>query len=172
MVAQIGIAKIGLEADFAILDTLRLYIIPKSRLGERLPLDPFFTQLTGIADSDIQHAGQPLAKALEAVAAFSSGAKLWSWGKDEFNMIAISCYVEGFPPPLPAVRFGNACQLLLKAGMPYEDLRKTPSNRLAEHFELDHSHLRGHDALDDALSVAYVLQHLLRRKTLAPCDFA
>ena len=55
--------------------------------------------------------------------------------------------------------------------MPYDDLRKTPSNRLAEYFRLDHSQLRGHDALDDALSVAYVLQYLLRGGALVRTDF-
>ena len=95
VVAQIGIAKIGLDADFDILDTLRLYVTPKSRLGDRLPLDPFFTKLTGITESNIQKEGLSLEVALTKIKDFSSGEKLWSWGKDEFNMVAISCYVEG-----------------------------------------------------------------------------
>ena len=86
-------------------------------------------------------------------------------------MVAISCYVEGFAPPIPAAQFGNACQLLLRAGMPYEDMRKTPSNRLAEYYRLEHPPLRGHDALDDALSVSYVLQHLLGQGKLTAADF-
>lgn len=65
-----------------------------------------------------------------------------------------------------ATQFDNACNLLLKAGMPYEDIKKTRSNRLAAYYGIDHPPLRGHDALDDALSVAYVLQHLLRNKSL------
>lgn len=171
VVAQIGIVRIGLQAGFPILETLRLYVIPRDRHGDRIRLDPFFTALTGITEEQIADEGMPLRQALAKVREFSGGEKLWSWGKDEFNMVAISCYVEGFAPPIPATQFGNACQLLLRAGMPYEDMRKTPSNRLAEYYRLEHPPLRGHDALDDALSVSYALQHLLGQGKLTAADF-
>lgn len=170
VVAQIGIVKIGLEGDFPLLDTLRLYVVPRDRHGTQIALDPFFTKLTGITEKDVADEGQPLAAALERCKAFADGATLWSWGKDEFNMMAISCYVEGLTPPIPATQFGNACALLLKAGMPYEDIKKTRSNRLADYFGIDHPPLRGHDALDDALSVAYVIQELLRQEKLRLSD--
>ena len=172
VVAQIGAVKIGLEADFPVLETLRLYVTPRDRRGNRLALDPFFTKLTGITEDHLQSEGVPLVQALDRTKKFSDGSKLWSWGKAEFNMIAISCYVEGITPPIAATQFGNACDLLLKAGMPYEDMRKTPSNRLAEYYQLEHPPLRGHDALDDALSVAYVIQHLLVEGALQAADFA
>ncbi len=170
IVAQIGLVKIGLADDYPVVDTLRSYVTPRNRHGDRWALDPFFTRLTGITEDNIDRSGVSLEKSLDDTARFAAGAKLWSWGKDEFNMVAISCYVEGIAPPIPATHFGNACHLLLKAGMPYEDIRKTPSNRLAAYYQIDHPPLRGHDALDDALSVAYVVQHLLRQKALAPSD--
>ncbi len=55
--------------------------------------------------------------------------------------------------------------------MPYEDLKVTRSNTLAAYYKIDHPPLRGHDALDDALSVAYTLQHLLQSSKLMPEDF-
>lgn len=171
VVAQIGIVKIGLEADFPVLDTLRLHVIPRSRQGDRYVLDPFFTKLTGIAEDDIEREGTSLEQALEKTREFASGTKLWSWGKDEFNMVAISCFVEGLVPPIPATQFGNACQILLRAGMPYEDMKKTPSNRLASYYQLECPPLRGHDALDDALSVSCVIQHLLGQGALKMSDF-
>lgn len=171
VVAQIGVVKIGLEADFPILATLRLHVIPRSRDGTRTALDPFFTRLTAIGEEALDREGVALGSALARVVEFAAGEKLWSWGKDEFNMVAISCYVEGLIPPLAATQFGNACQLMLKAGMAYDDIRKTRSNQLAEVFQIEHPPLRGHDALDDALSVAYVLQHMLRRGALLPPDF-
>ena len=85
-------------------------------------------------------------------------------------MVAISCYVAGLTPPIPVRRFGNACHLLLRAGMPLEDLEKTRSDRLSAYYNIDHPPLRGHDALDDALSVAYTLQHLLGTGALAAGD--
>ena len=55
--------------------------------------------------------------------------------------------------------------------MPLEDMQTTRSNKLANYFGIDHPPLRGHDALDDALSVAYVLQHLRRTGALSPSAF-
>lgn len=171
VVAQIGIVKLGLADTFPILETLRTYVVPTDRNGKRIPLDPFFTRLTGVNEENIDADGVSLSEALERTCSFADGAKLWSWGKDEFNMIAISCYVEGFAPPMPATQFGNVCDLLLKAGMPYEDLKKTRSNSLAAYYEIDSPGLRGHDALDDALNVSYVVQHLLGARALSATDF-
>ncbi|TAG30556.1 MAG: exonuclease [Rhodobacterales bacterium] len=170
VVAQIGLVKIDLTPGFAILDTLRLHVLPQDRQGQRVPLDPLFTKLTGITEAAIDHEALPLADALGRVKDFAAGQPIWSWGKDEFNMVAISCYVQGLTPPLPATQFGNACTLLLRAGMAYEDIIRTRSNQLADHFQISHPPLRGHDALDDALSVSYVLQAFLRQGTLYPDD--
>lgn len=172
VVAQIGVAKIGLSEDFPIFDTLRLHVIPQDRRGQRRALDPLFVRLTGVTEETITTDGISLDQALARVAEFAAGARLWSWGKDEFNMVAISCYVQGLVPPIPFTQFGNACALMLTAGMPLEDIQRTRSNQLADHFGIAHPPLRGHDALDDALSVAYVVQHLLRQGKLAADDLA
>jgi len=160
VIAQIGAAKLGLEGDFPILDTFMAYVVPVDRYGRRYPLDPFFTKLTGITEAAIQAEGIMLRDALQRVDRFSQGARFWSWGKDELNMVAISCYVAGIQPSIPAHRFDNAVKLLLAAGMPIEDLARTPSSKLADYYGVEHPPLRGHDARDDALSVAYALQHL------------
>jgi hypothetical protein len=170
VVAQIGVVKLGLDKDFPILDTLRIFVTPVDRDGNRCPLDPFFTLLTNMTETDLDTNGVPLAEALAKVGNFASGSRLWSWGKDEFNMMAISCYVEGIQPPIPVSNFGNACNLLLKAGMPYDDLIRTSSSGLSAYFELDTPPLKGHDALDDALSTAYALQQLLKNQMLHPSD--
>jgi len=168
VIAQIGAVKLSLVDEFRITDTHRSYVVPIDRNGRRFPVDPFFTRLTGISENDIASQGVPLTQALAELDRFSDGARFWSWGKDELNMIAISCYVEGVAPPIPAQRFNNAVHLLLAAGMPMEDLARTPSNKLAAYFEVEHPPLRGHDAVDDALSVAYTLQHLMRARKLDP----
>lgn len=172
VIAQIGAVRLGLEADFPLLGTFSRYVRPMNRHGRRFPIDPFFTQLTGITEDDIETAGVSLEDALGAFDAFSEGATCWSWGKDELNMVAISCYIAGIAAPIPAHRFDNAVKLLLAAGMPVEDLARTPSNELANYYKVDHPPLRGHDALDDALSVCYTLQHLLRTAQLNPHAFA
>ena len=172
VIAQIGAAKLSLTGNFDIEDTVSLYVAPVDRYGAPYALDPFFTELTGITEDDIAREGKPLAEALRLVDTFADGAKFWSWGKDEFNMVAISCYVAGIPASIPAARFDNACKLIRKAGMPPEDMNTVRSNTVADYYKLDHPPLRGHDALGDALSVAYALQHLLRIGSLVTSDFA
>ncbi|MGV2021086.1 3'-5' exonuclease [Agrobacterium sp. 22-223-1] len=171
VIAQIGAVRLGLEGDFPLLGTYKTYICPVDRHGERYAIDPFFTGLTGITGEIIEAEGVPLQEALSSFDSFTEGAQCWSWGKDELNMVAISCYVAGIQPPIPAGCFDNAVKLLLAAGMPVEDLAKTPSNRLADYYGVEHPPLQGHDALDDALSVSYTLQHLLRGGKLTPEAF-
>lgn len=168
VIAQIGAVRLGLEGEFPILDMHKSYIKAVDRFGRRYPLDPYFTDLTGITEEDIEAHGVALQDALSAVDSFSGGARFWSWGKDEMNMVAISCYVAGIEPPIPADRFDNAVKLLLAAGMPIEDLAKTPSSKLADYYGIEHPPLRGHDGLDDALSISYTLQHLMRIGKLHP----
>ncbi len=167
VIAQIGAVKLGLCDGFPILDAKRIYVRPTDRHGEDYDIDPFFTQLTGVTEEIIRADGISLEQALIDLEKFSNGANFWSWGKDELNMMAISCYIANIAPIIPANRFDNACKLLLLAGMPYEDIKKTSSNKLAAYFELEHPPLKGHDALDDALSVTYVLQNLLQSGALS-----
>jgi len=171
VIAQIGAVKLGLEGDYPLLDTFKAYVQPIDRFGDRYALDPFFTKLTGITEENIEAEGVALQDALAGVDRFSDGARFWSWGKDELNMVAISCYVAGIAPSIPAYRFDNAVKLLIAAGMPIEDLARTPSNKLADYYGVEHPPLQGHDALDDALSVSYTLQYLLRTGKLQPDVF-
>jgi DNA polymerase III epsilon subunit-like protein len=162
VLAQVGAVKLGLEGDFPLLDTVKVYVRPLDRFGRRSAIDPYFTALTGITAEEIETKGIALQQALAVLDRFSDGARFWSWGKDELNMIAVSCYVAGIQPPIPADRFDNAAKLLAAAGMSAEDLAKTRSSMLADHYGIAHPVFNAHDGLDDALSVAYTLQHLLK----------
>ncbi|MEP1538447.1 MAG: exonuclease [Paracoccaceae bacterium] len=172
VIAQIGAAKLSLTAPFEILDTFRVLVTPPDRANKLVVLDPLFVRLTGITQDDLDTSGLPLAQALDELDEFSDGATLWSWGKDEFNMIAISCYAAGMAPPMPITRFDNACHLLLNAGMPLEDLHQTRSNTLSKYYDIDHPPLQAHDALGDALCVTYTLQHLLQKGALSAQAFS
>ena len=171
-VAQIGAVKLSLGSGYDILDTFNVLIKPRDRFGRHPNVDPFFTELTGITQADIDRGGIAHADALERLSAFAEGANFWSWGKDELTLLAISSYIEGLTPPIPAHRFGNAIGLILNAGTPVEDMGKMTSGRLAEYFGLETSDGRQHDALDDAMSVAVSLQHLLKTKKLTAEDFS
>ncbi|MEM6308625.1 MAG: exonuclease [Pseudomonadota bacterium] len=168
VVAQIGAVKLTADKDAEILDSFEQVVVPKGRDGSFLTVDPLFENLTGITQTRIARHGQPLRAALDAFDAFSDGAPIWSWGKDEFNMLAISCYVAGIAPPIPAVRFGNATRLLVRAGIPEAEVITLRSNTLTDYFNLPRPERPGHDALGDAQSVAAVLQHLIRSRKLDP----
>lgn len=171
IIVQTGAVKLSLDSNPKIIETLKTYIKPIDRHGDPYELDPFFTKLTGITPETVEREGVSLLEANKRLRDFAGDAKLWSWGKDELNMMAISCYIAGVEPSLPAHRFDNACRLLLASGMSYEDLLQTRSSALADYFKIDHPPLRGHDALDDALSISYVIQHLLSEKKLSKSDF-
>lgn len=171
IVVQIGAVRLGLEGDFPILESERIYVTPIDRFGRECALDPYFIDLTGISQETITTEGISLKAAIDRLAEFSHGACLWAWGKDELYLMGTSCYVAGIIPVIPANRFGNASRLLLKAGMPYEDIQKTNSGSLADYFRIEHPPLNGHDALDDAMSIALTLQHLLANGRLSQDDF-
>ena len=172
VIAQIGAARLSLEGNFDIIGETRIYVKPFDRFGKPYALHPFFTQLTGIDEAVLAEKGRDLGTALRELDTFSGGAQFWSWGKDELNMLGISCYIAGVAPVIPARRFDNICKLMLLAGMPQDDLNRVRSNTVADYYKVEHPPLRGHDALDGALSVAYALQHLLRAGMLTERHFA
>ncbi|WP_298963929.1 exonuclease [uncultured Roseibium sp.] len=170
-VAQIGAVKLSLEPGFRVLETERVFIKTADRYGKPTVADPFFTELTGITQAQIDAEGVRPEDAHLSLARIAGDATLWSWGKDEMFLMAVSCYVAGVAPPIPAHRFGNAASLLNKAGMPLDDIGRTTSGELAQYFGLPIPPGRHHDALDDAMSITVCLQHLLRTGRLDASDF-
>jgi len=168
---QIGAVRLGLEGEFPILDQFERVVLPRGRDGAALEIPEFFSKLTGLTPDRIRSEGEGLETALTALAGFAGTDDLWSWGCDEYYAIAISCFVAGIASPLSARRFGNATRLMLSAGMPYEAIKKTRSNGLAAYFGISRSVVRAHDGLDDAMSIALSLQHLLRAGKLSPDAF-
>lgn len=172
LVVQIGAVRLTLSPPFQITEKTSLLIQPVDRSGVEAIVDPFFTELTGISQQQIDAGGLPLADAMKQFERFAQGGPIWSWGKDELHLFAISCYIAGCAPPLPATRFGNARALLVKAGVPMEDVDRLNSGALASHFGITHTALKHHDAADDAHSIALSLQHLLRIKALSPSELS
>jgi len=165
---QVGAVKLSLTSEPEMLATFDRIILPAAR-DERAPLiHPFFTKLTGIDEDRVVSDGAELEEVLASFDRFSDGAPFWSWGKDEFNLLAISCYVAGIVPPIPANRFGNATRLFLAAGFDLETIHGLRSPGLPEFLGIDATGLRAHDALGDAQAVALSLQHLIRTERLDP----
>ncbi|TNF17944.1 MAG: exonuclease [Rhodobacteraceae bacterium] len=172
MVVQIGAVRLDLAAAARVIDETRIHITPEDRHGAPCALSPYFTELTGISQEALARDARPLGPALAAFDAFSRGAHLWSWGKDELFALGISCFLRGIAPPIPAVRFGNLKRVLKLAGMSDAEIAATSSGRIAAHFGLAHQGLRQHDALDDARSLTRAVQHLMARGDLTAETFA
>ncbi len=168
-VVQIGAVKLDLQDPFGEIAVFERIFLPVDRQGEAVPIDPFFTELTGLEPEHVARTGVPLPDALRDLARFARDLTLWSWGKDELNLMAISCYIAGITPPIPAARFGNACRLFLRAGVPLEDVERLRSSTLPAHFGLPPR--PSHDALEDARAVTDALRHLMVQGLLGPADF-
>jgi len=172
VLVQIGAVKLGLCGDYPIHDRFERTVIPRDRIGAPWPITPFVTWLTGLTPERVARDGVELAPALQAFDAFTQGAPVWAWGNDEIFAIAISCYLAGIAPPMAATRFGNATRLLLTAGIEKDVIHELRSNTLAAHFDIETEGATAHDAVDDAMSTALALQHLLRQGRLSGDDFA
>ncbi|MEM8655579.1 MAG: exonuclease [Pseudomonadota bacterium] len=168
VVFQIGAVRLSLDAPFEVLDRFEVLIRPVDRLGAPLDLHPLNAKLTGVTADRLDREGVTLAEALERFHTFAGSDRMWAWGKDEFNTVAISCYVAGITPPIPATQFGNAPELFLAAGVPLDVIHGLRSNTMLEHFGLSLPDARGHDALGDARMVAEVLRHLMQKGALDP----
>ena len=168
VIFQVGAVRIGLEPPFDELERFEVLVQPKDRSGVPVALHPLAEKLTGVTNARLAAEGRSLAEGLDAFAQFVGDDAIWSWGKDEFNMMAISAYVEGLVPPIPAHRFGNATRLFLHAGLPLEEVQSLRSNTMADHFGIEVPDARGHDALGDARMVTAVVVHLMSTGRLDP----
>jgi len=168
IVFQIGAVRLSLEPPFDSLEQFEVLVRPRDRSGALIVLDPLNARLTGVSAARLADEGVEVSEALRRMDEFAAGDPMWAWGKDEFNMVAISCYVAGIAPPIPAHRFGNAPVLFLAAGVPLEVIHGLRSNTMLEHFGLSLQGARGHDALGDSRMVAEVLRHLMQAGRLDP----
>ncbi|HBS50790.1 MAG TPA: exonuclease [Rhodobacteraceae bacterium] len=171
LTVQIGAVRLSLDPPFALPRPEGWLVRPIDRDGRRVPLDPLVTRLTGLTEARIDSEGLPLTEALAALDRYSEGSVLYAWGKDELLTFAAALFVQEAPCPIPARRFRSAVPLLPRAGEPAEVVETLRSHTICAHFGLPEQG-PAHDASGDALSVASVLQHLLRAGRLAPTDFA
>ncbi|MEL7131036.1 MAG: exonuclease [Pseudomonadota bacterium] len=168
IVFQIGAVRLSLDAPFDTLDRFEALILPLARSGAPMALHPLNARLTGVTDARLARDGVTLSEALEKLRQFAGPDRMWAWGKDEFNMVAISFYVAGIAPPIPITQFGNVPELFLMAGIPLDVIHRLRSNAMLEHFGLSLPDARGHDALGDARMVAEALRHLMQDGALDP----
>ncbi len=163
---QVGAVAISQKPPFDIEARFERVIRPVGRDGPA-EIPEFFAKFTGLTQERVAQ-GVSLAEALTDLDTFADGARMWSWGKDEFNLVAISCYAAGIAAPIPVQRFGNATRLFLAAGVPPEELNGLRSPGLPAYLGIAPPAGTAHDAAHDAECVALSIQHLLRVGRLDP----
>ena len=168
---QIGAVRVSLEAPFDVTGPVGWFVLPVNRDGQRVPLDPLVTRLTGITEAVLDTEGVALVDALQALKDFAAGDPLLAWGKDELLSFAPALFVQGATSPIPARQFRSAVPLLVAAGEPPETVATLRSHTICAHFGLPQAGT-AHDARGDAMSVAAVLQHLLASGRLSAVDVA
>ncbi|WP_294225477.1 hypothetical protein [uncultured Shimia sp.] len=160
ILVQIGAVLVDLDGPARVVDTLNVIVTPQDRHGRVCQLDPYFVQLTGLTDQQLETEGVPLRDALEMLDSFSQGSDFWSWGKDELFALGISCFVQGLSPSIPARRFSNL-KSVMHSAISERDIANINSSELSQFFGLNGPNLRAHDALGDATSLSAALIHLL-----------
>lgn len=165
---QIGAVKVAVENPLRIVDRMMLLIKPYDRQGMPYPIDPYFTQLTGITAERVAKEGLGIADALQRFKNFCSTAKIWSWGRDEYIAIALSSFFANIPAPMPATQFDNLKKILIASGVAPDIVMTTNSGKLAQVLGAlpQDVVLSEHDGLDDALSLFYSLRHLQQQSKL------
>jgi len=154
---QVGAVALSPEPPYDVTDRFERVIRPLGRDGPAAVPD-FFARFTGLTEERIAQ-GVSLAEALADLDAFAGDARMWSWGKDEFNLVAISCYAAGIAPPIPVQRFGNATRLFLAAGVSPEDLNGLRSPGLPAYLGIAPPAGATHDATHDAECLGLSIQH-------------
>ena len=167
---QIGAVRLSLVPPFAISEPVGWYVEPKDRDGNIAAVDPLLTRLTGIDDAMLAKSGVPLMAALSELDSFSNQGMLLSWGTDDVLTLSTSLFVQGQLCHIPANRFRSAVPLLVAAGEDPDTVVTLRSNTLCGYFGIE-SGGNGHDARDDAASVALALRYLLSHKRLTIEDF-
>ena len=152
-VVQFGAVKLDGET-LAEIDAFQMLVRPRVNPV----LSPYLERLTGITNARIAGEGLDFAQAYRDFIAFTGGAEMFAFGRDDLVLESnLRLYGIANAPPLPPhhnvapwlsaqgvdVRGAHACDVARLAGVPFEG--------------------RAHDALDDARSVAAGLRAVAAR---------
>ena len=138
---------------------------PRDEYGNEIPLDPYFINLTGISQEDVDLKSVELSDALYSFSQFVGDCPIYSYGRDHLTTLLPSCYIAGIKFLFPPQRFRDIRRVFRRAGVTedviYGNSSGTIARVLGAHFEG-----RVHDAMDDVRSIVAALGLLCQRGSL------
>lgn len=152
-IVQIGAIRVETE-NFAELGNLSLYVKPvKNPI-----LSEYFMRLTGITQEEVDGSGIGFPEALRKFSEFAGESKLYSWGGDH-EVLRENADMQGIGFPFMAGKLFDIREIFRKNGV---ETRGYMSSTIPRAFDTEPPPL-GHNALNDARSIAYGLR-LLKNK--------
>lgn len=162
LLIQIAAVKLRLTCGLTVTDEFEALISPIDEFARNVPLNRYFTDLTGITQAKIDREGVDLSVAMKTFSRFTKNCYCYSYGNDLLDTIVPSCFIQHVPCPFQPTRFRDLRTALLRTGMSEKELYSNSSGSLAEHLGLSGLNSNIHNAMDDVQSLIASLDHLLR----------
>jgi len=162
VVIQIGAYKVKADGDLTITDEFICYCKPTDQNGDALPITQYFTDLTQITAEKIENEGISTKDALIKFKEFVGDSNIYSYGRDDYVTLLMSCYINGLNMPISVKQFNDVRRLLAEKGLDESVVLNNSSGTLHQHFNINLEGNNVHDARDDAFSILSSLREMLK----------
>lgn len=170
IVVQIAAARVSIPpqgSPFVPVSVRELCVIvkPSDEYDNEIPLDPYFINLTGISQEDVDVKGIELRDALCSLKQFAQDSLIYSYGRDDLSTLLPSCYIASVAFPFSPGQFRDVRHVFRRAGVSEEVIYGNSSGTIARALGAQFE-ARAHDAMNDVRSIVAALQLLYRRGSL------
>lgn len=166
---QLSAVKVKLDTLLTQTGIISVYIQPQDKQGQRIPLTPYFEELTHITQAQLDQEAIAISDAFAKLTSFFGNQLCYSYGGDE-KTISISASHWQQNMPMDILNCRDVKNVLKNAGMSQKDLDSQTSGSLAQFHGLPFTgHV--HNAADDVTSILLTLRHYINIGKLSPSDF-
>ena len=159
---QIGAYRVKCEAGLPVTNELLSFVTPIGRNGEIIPLNKYFSDLTGITQETVDRKGKHPKEAIAEFYEFAGKCNMYSYGDDVVDTFLPTCFAIDIKCPFNLHQAKDARLLLRQSGVTEAEISTNRSGSIAHHFGVESRKLHEHDAKDDAFSLLEAMRHLVR----------